>query len=476
LLLAVAAAFVLVVGLGQVTPAIGHRDGGDQLSEDCDSHNYLDDHQDGDHHGDGGGDDACEGGATTITTAPAAPSGSTPTAPSSASVSIPGRSFSPASVTIAAGGTVRWTNSDRDSHTVTADSGSFDSGILAAGGTFSHTFSAAGTFAYHCEIHPDMRGTVTVKGTGGTAGSGAAPAPPATNTAGSRPSASGSAPVRAGSVDRPVSMIDLAFSPRSLSAVVGDSVTWTNRGSAVHTATAENGSFDSGIVKPGGSWRFALAKAGTFRYHCTVHPNMVGTITVAAAGSPAPPVAPAAKSGGTAGPSGGVSGAPAASAARASVAIRDFEFVPPRVTVAKGTTVTWTNRGNAPHTATAVDRSFDSGMLQPGGRFSRRFDTLGTFQYLCLVHPSMRGTVVVTKAAARGAASAGDPAGGKGGTATGAGPGVGGATATTLGTESAASRLSPTLVAALLVAVAGSAGLLVTAVAVVVATRKLLRS
>jgi plastocyanin len=467
LLVAVAAAFVLVVGLGQVAPAIGH--GGDQRSGDCDSHSSGDDHEDGDHHGDGGGDDGCEGGATTSTTAP---SGSTPTAPSSASVSIPGRSFSPASVTIAVGGTVRWTNSDRDSHTVTADSGSFDSGILAAGGTFSHTFSAAGTFAYHCEIHPDMRGTVIVTGAGGTTGSGAAPAPPATSTAGSRPSASGVAPARAGSVDRPVSMIDLAFSPRSVSAVVGDTVTWTNRGSAVHTATADSGAFDSGIVKPGGSWRFALAKAGTLRYHCTVHPNMVGTITVAAAGSPAPPVAPAAKGGGTAGPRGGVSGAPAASAARASVAIRDFEFVPPRVTVAKGTTVTWTNRGNAPHTATAVDRSFDSGMLQAGGRFSRRFDTLGTFQYLCLVHPSMRGTVVVTK----GAPPAGDPAGGGGGTATGAGPGAGGATATTLGTEPAASRLSPTLVAALLVAVAGSAGLLVTAVAVVVATRKLLRT
>jgi plastocyanin len=182
-------------------------------------------------------------------------------------------------------------------------------------------------------------------------------------------------------------------------------------------------------------------------------------------------VAPAAKGGGTAGATGGASGAPAG---RASVAIRDFEFAPPSITVVKGTTVTWTNRGNAPHTATAADHSFDSGMLQRGGKFSRRFDTVGTFQYLCLVHPSMRGTVVVTKTAAPGAAPAGHPVGGQGGTATG--PGVGGATATTLGTQPAASRLSPTLVAALLVAVAGSAGLLVTAVAVLVATRKLLAS
>jgi plastocyanin len=465
LLLAVAAAFVLVVGLAQVTPATGHD--GDQRSQDCDSTRHGDDHEDGDHHGDG--DDDCQGGATTTNTAPTAPSGSTPSAPSSASVSIPGRSFSPASITIAAGGTVRWSNSDRDSHTVTADSGSFDSGILASGRTFSHTFSAAGAFAYHCEIHPDMRGTVTVTGAGGATGSTAAPAPVATKAAGSGSSAPSAAPARGSSVDRPVSMIDLAFSPRSVSAVVGDSVTWTNRGSAVHTATADNGSFDSGTVKPGGKWRFALAKVGRFRYHCSFHPNMVGTITVAAAGSPAPPVAPAAKGGGTAGATGGASGAPAG---RASVAIRDFEFAPPSITVVKGTTVTWTNRGNAPHTATAADHSFDSGMLQRGGKFSRRFDTVGTFQYLCLVHPSMRGTVVVTKTAAPGAAPAGHPVGGQGGTATG--PGVGGATATTLGTQPAASRLSPTLVAALLVAVAGSAGLLVTAVAVLVATRKLL--
>jgi plastocyanin len=466
LLVVVAAAFVLVVGLAQVTPATGH--GGDQRSEDCDGSHLGDDHTDGDHSGDGGGD--CDGGAST-TTAPTAPSGSTSTAPSSASVSIPGRSFSPASVTIAAGGTVRWSNSDGDSHTVTADNGSFDSGILASGRTWSHTFSAAGAFTYHCEVHPDMRGTVTVAGAGGATGSTASPAPPATKAAGSQPSAPSAAPAAGGSVDRPVSMIDLAFSPRSVSAVVGDSVTWTNRGSAVHTATADNGSFDSGMVKPGGKWRFALAKAGTFRYHCAVHPSMVGTITVAVAGSPAPPVAPAAKGGGTAGATGGVSGA--SSAARANVAIRDFEFAPPSVTVAKGTTVTWTNRGNAPHTATAADHAFDSGMLQPGGKFSHRFDSVGTFQYLCLVHPSMRGTVVVTKSAAPGAASAGDPAGGQGGTT---GPGDGAATATTLGTEPAASRVNPTLVAALLVGVASSAGLLVTALTVVVATRKLLTS
>ena len=370
LLLVLAAAFVLVVGLAQLTPATAHRHGGEQRLEDCDGH------RDGDGHGgddsNGGGD--CQTGTTIGTTAPAAPSGTGSTAPASASVSIPAHSFSPASVTIAVGGTVRWTNGDRDSHTVTADNGSFDSGILAPGGTFSHTFPTAGTFAYHCEIHPDMRGTVTVTGAGSATRPTAAAAAPTTGTARSTPSAPAAAPASGRSVDRPVRIIDFAFSPQAVAAVVGDTVTWTNQGSAVHTATADNGSFDSGLVKPGGKWRFALTKAGTFRYHCTVHPNMVGTIKVAPAGSSAPAVAAAAK----------------------------------------------------------------------------------------------RSGAVVTKAAAPVAPAAG-PAGGQGTTAGG----DDGAKAAARDASSAAGRLNPALVAALLVAVAGSAGLLATAVAVLVATRKL---
>ncbi len=55
-----------------------------------------------------------------------------------------------------------WTNNDSASHTVTADDGSFKSDTLATGATFSQTFAKAGTFAYHCAIHPSMKGTITV--------------------------------------------------------------------------------------------------------------------------------------------------------------------------------------------------------------------------------------------------------------------------------------------------------------------------
>lgn len=58
-----------------------------------------------------------------------------------------------------------WTNGQLDvQHTVTADGGSFGSGPLSTGSSFSHVFTRAGTYTYHCSIHTDMTGTVTVGG------------------------------------------------------------------------------------------------------------------------------------------------------------------------------------------------------------------------------------------------------------------------------------------------------------------------
>jgi plastocyanin len=78
-------------------------------------------------------------------------------------VAIAGFSFQPATITIPVGTTVEWTNSDSTGHTVTADDGSFKSDRLGSGATFSRTFATAGTFAYHCSIHPSMTGTIIVQ-------------------------------------------------------------------------------------------------------------------------------------------------------------------------------------------------------------------------------------------------------------------------------------------------------------------------
>jgi len=102
----------------------------------------------------------------------------------SAAVSIVDFAFQPASVEIATGGTVTWTNTGQAPHTVTADDGSFDSGTLSPGATFSQTFATAGTFTYHCNIHPQMTATVIVGGPGGSgAQAQAAPAQSTTQAA-----------------------------------------------------------------------------------------------------------------------------------------------------------------------------------------------------------------------------------------------------------------------------------------------------
>ena len=67
----------------------------------------------------------------------------------------------PTNPPIAKGDTVVWTNRMGMDHTVTADDGEFDSGHLNTNQSFSRTFEAAGAFAYHCDIHNFMKGTVT---------------------------------------------------------------------------------------------------------------------------------------------------------------------------------------------------------------------------------------------------------------------------------------------------------------------------
>ena len=96
---------------------------------------------------------------------PAPNSSSAPTpapAPSTAAVEISGFAFSPSELTVAKGTTVTWTNKDSVVHTVT--SGSFGSGMIQNGGSYSYTFNDSGTYVYHCIIHPSMRGSITVTG------------------------------------------------------------------------------------------------------------------------------------------------------------------------------------------------------------------------------------------------------------------------------------------------------------------------
>ena len=90
------------------------------------------------------------------------PGGPSVTIPAGAEV-LGNRAYSPDDFTIDAGQSVTWTNSDAVTHTTTSDSSAWNSGNVPPGGHFTAMFPAAGTFPYHCQIHPGMIGKITVR-------------------------------------------------------------------------------------------------------------------------------------------------------------------------------------------------------------------------------------------------------------------------------------------------------------------------
>src|SRR6185312_10640267 len=116
----------------------------------------------------------------------------------------------------------------------------------------------------------------------------------------------------------------------------------------------------------------------------------VGVLIAAGCGQSRPVAA-------TAAPSAEISiTAPPQPAGANQVIIDGFAFAPVTLTVPAGTTVTWTNRDEEPHTVAASDGSFHSPGMGTGAIFAHTFSTAGTFDYVCSIHPMMRGTVVVT--------------------------------------------------------------------------------
>src|SRR5262249_27871012 len=152
-------------------------------------------------------------------------------------------------------------NAHHDEHTATGSG--FDTGIIPPGGVAAVVLDKPGTFAYACQIHPVMTGTIRVRGADGTVPE---PQPVATPA--------GAAIVR---------IANLAFDPPSLDVAAGDTVVWRNDDAAPHTVTADDGSFDSGIFDPGSTFSWTFDSAGAFAYHCNVHPQMTGTIVVSGA-------------------------------------------------------------------------------------------------------------------------------------------------------------------------------------------------
>jgi plastocyanin len=80
------------------------------------------------------------------------------------------------------------------------------------------------------------------------------------------------------------------------------------------------------------------------------------------------------------------------------VKIDNFTFSPARITVSAGTTVTWDNGDDIPHTVTSSTKLFKSKVLDTADKFSFTFTTAGVFEYFCSLHPHMTGTIVVEAA------------------------------------------------------------------------------
>lgn len=207
-----------------------------------------------------------------------------------------------------------------------------------------------------------------------------APAPSPSPTPAASPAASPApapSPVPAPIPELKIDIFEFAFIPKDVTVTAGWRVTWTNKDFAPHTATERNDFFHSGTLNNGQSYSRVFTGAGTFSYYCAIHPYMTATLTVRDPNAPPPSPSPAVSSG------------------PRSIDIVNFAFSPQTITVSPGTRITWTNKDMISHTATARDRSFDSGILYNNQAYSKTFDKEGQYEYVCLFHPGMVGTVIV---------------------------------------------------------------------------------
>jgi plastocyanin len=271
--------------------------------------------------------------------------------------------FAPRDLQVPVGTKVTWTNKGARPHTVSDRGGTFDQ-LVAPGGRADVTFSVPGRYYFFCRINPGrMNGTITVA---------AGPQPAEVNRV------QATDPARQGD--------QLRFDPPSLTVQTGSTIVFANVGGKPHTLTADDASFDTGVVTPGPEGgKFAgtnatitVSRPGSFPFHCEVHPVMKGVLTVI-------------------GEATGEARAASAAATSANVSIKDFSFDPLETSVAPGGSVTWTNDGEARHTATFDDVSLDTGELRPGagGQLTAPLQP-GSYSYRCEVHPArMRGVLVV---------------------------------------------------------------------------------
>jgi len=168
---------------------------------------------------------------------------------------------------------------------------------------------------------------------------------------------------------------DIAFVPQ------GNIIEWTNEDSVSHTVTSSidfGETFDSGLMDPGATFRLDTGelKLGEYEYMCIVHPWMIATVIIEEPKEPVMETVSIPEGAGI-------------------QQIGQIYFDPEMITVSIGTTVKWTNNDAAIHTTTSTEGEFDSDIFSAGESFEHIFNAIGTYDYFCIVHPCMEGTVIV---------------------------------------------------------------------------------
>jgi plastocyanin len=329
--------------------------------------------------------------------------------------------YDPDVAKVPAGNNIEWTNNDDVAHTVTssADAGAtFDSSLINAGEKYLLDTSKLqpGTYEYLCIVHPWMMASFEY--------GGAAPVVPTVEISILKDSATQGNP---------------DYDPDNTQATKGDSIVWTNNDSTMHTVTNNDGgaTFDSSIINAGETFKLDTSglELGKYDYLCIVHPWMTASFDLvdssgqrlsegATATDPnsvppeetpaeampaevpveetveapmeevpiAPEEAPMEES----------TPAPAelvivdmAEGTASNTDCGDECFIPSTAYVTVGGTVTWKNVDSAAHTATEMNSMFDSSIVAANGEYSYTFEEAGTYEYMCIVHPWMKGKVIV---------------------------------------------------------------------------------
>jgi plastocyanin len=269
--------------------------------------------------------------------------------------------FVPDPIDIVAGTTVCWTNQDGWTHTVTSDTGAFDSGVIGLTQKYCFTFDEPGSYAYHDELHP-LTGTVNVE---------PGPPPPPAPECPPPP-----APPPASCPDGAV-VIDVvqSFNPTWEYVLQGRTVCWWNRSYSTRRVVSDTGEFDSGEMQPDSTYFFTFEAPGSYSYH-EASTRWPGKVTV------------------DTDPSSWFMAECREGPKRVDVH-RPNGFEPPTVEVAPGTTVCWKNQDGWLHTVTSDTGAFDSGVMPLGDTYSFTFEDVGSYAYHDALYPELTATVSV---------------------------------------------------------------------------------